>query len=352
VGHEEIRGPLITKGFIMADGTLIQQGSFVAPNADTTIQMRCDVDWMEVTNYTRTAAQDLAGVKFYWQRGMAANTGIIYYKDGMANDIVNATVCPYAAGQGGFTLVDTSINILSEGTAITAISADATPVVTSAGHGLVTGDIVRIYHVVGAQQLGGFDIRVTRVDDNNFALTAMEQIAAVVAPGANALVRKVGNESTWVPKQRVITSIINIGGANGITVVVTAVPHGLTVGQQIRLVVPEIRNSTAYGMTELNNVTTYVSGLTVQPYAFQIPINVFNYTAFNFPLNAATNMQLAQVIPVGEDTAAALTANADILGDATNNTAYIGIKLASGELSPGGYPGDVMYWTAGKSFNT
>lgn len=333
----------------MADGTLIQQGTFVAPDADTTIQMRCDVDWMEVVNYTRVAAQDLAGVRFYWQRGMAANTGIIYYKDGMANDIVNATVCPYAAGQGGFTLIDTSVNTLSAGTAITNISNANPPRVTSANHGLVTGDIVRIYNVTGAQQLGGFDILVTRIDANNFDLTSMNPIATAAAPGANALVRKVGNESTWVPKQRVISNIADVGG---ITVVETAAPHGFTVGQQIRLIIPSIRNSTAYGITELNNVTTYVSGLTAQSYAFQIPDSITGFTAFNFPLTAATNMQLAQVIPVGEDTAAALAASADILGDATNNTAYIGIKLASGELSPGGYPGDVMYWTAGKSFNT
>lgn len=57
------------------------------------------------------------------------------------------------------------------------------------------------------------------------------------------------------------------------------------------------------------------------------------------------------MIPVGEDTAEALALSADILSDATENTATIGIQLAGGAGNPGGAAADVMYWVAGKSFS-
>jgi hypothetical protein len=75
------------------------------------------------------------------------------------------------------------------------------------------------------------------------------------------------------------------------------------------------------------------------------------FTAFAFPLSAAVPFTFAEVIPVGEDTASALTAGVDILTDATINTGYIGMILTGGASCPGGVVSDVVYWTAGKSFS-
>ena len=89
------------------DGTIIGQGIFLAsyvngnPNAGNAsnqaasaiiVQIPSNADWMRVFNYTKFgqqglntayfqgAANSLAGIEFYWQRGMAAGTGIVKYK--------------------------------------------------------------------------------------------------------------------------------------------------------------------------------------------------------------------------------------------------------------------------------
>ena len=89
-----------------------------------------------------------------------------------------------------------------------------------------------------------------------------------------------------------------------------------------------------------------------------ITINVDSsaFSAFAFPtaaqLSAAGAFTQAQVVPMGEDTADALSQGVDILTDATLNTAFIGMQLAAGVNSPAGSASDVIYWQAGTVFNT
>ena len=75
--------------------------------------------------------------------------------------------------------------------------------------------------------------------------------------------------------------------------------------------------------------------------------------AFAWPLTTDGVFTPAQVIPVGENTAAALAAvpQANILGDAEQNTATMGMLLKSGANSPAGIAAQTIYWVAGKSFN-
>jgi len=92
--------------------------------------------------------------------------------------------------------------------------------------------------------------------------------------------------------------------------------------------------------------TTVTSGNTVT-----VNIDSSAFTAFAWPLTAAVPFSAAEMVPVGEDTAQALSSAVDILGDATNNTGYIGMKLVGGAGNPGGASSDAMYWVAGKSFS-
>lgn len=322
----------------MAFNTVLQQGYFTSDGNAKILSLRGDVDWMEVYNYTQIAAAANVGVKYNWFRGMATGIGLVQTQLGVSTAL---------AATAGFTLIDTSEQSLSAGTTITDISNAAIPVVTAAGHGLITGDIVRISRATGAQQLGAFDIRVTRVDANTFQLSWMPQIAAAAAPGANALVRRLSNEAFYVPKDRVITNISQAASA----VVTMAAPHNFTVGQKVRFKVPSIRNSTAYGMTQIDGLQGAVTAVSTANNTITVNIDSSGFSAFVFPLTAATNMQLAQVVPVGEDTSVALANSADILGDATLNTAIIGMRLAGGANTPGGAANDVMYWLAGKSFS-
>jgi hypothetical protein len=322
----------------MAFNTVLQQGYFTSDGNAKILSLRGDVDWMQVLNYTQIAASANVGVKYNWFRGMAAGTGIAQTTPGVSSAL---------AATAGFTLIDTSVQTLGAGTTITNISNDAIPVVTAAGHGLITGDIVRISRATGAQQLGGYDVRVTRLDADNVQLSWMPQIAAAAAPGANSLIRRLNNEAFYIPKDRVISKITQAASA----VVTMAAPHNFTVGQKVRFKVPSIRNSAAYGMIELDGQQAAVTAISTANNTVTVNIDTSGYAAFVFPLTAATNMQLAQLVPVGEDTSVALANNTDILGDATLNTALIGMRLAGGANTPGGAANDVMYWLAGKSFS-
>lgn len=322
-------------------GTVTQQGRFTSAGTAQTIDLRSDVDWMCVYNETQIAATNNIGTEYYWQRGMAAATGIRWFKDGGANNLNQAAL----VSPNGFTLVDTSVITLAAGTTVTNISAAATPRVTAAGHGLITGDIARLSNNVGAQQLGNIDFRVTRVDANDVDLTFMAQIVVAAAPGATALIRRVSSESIYIPRNRVITAITAANPA----VVTMAAPHSFTVGQRVRFDIPAV-TALAFGMTELDGLAGNVDAISVANNTISVDIDTTGFTAFAFPLTADVPFTQAQVIPIGTDTATAIANAADLLADQVRNTGVIGIILAAGTNSPAGALNDVIYWRAGKSF--
>ena len=331
----------------MAYNTAILQGRFTSTGVAVNLPIRSDVDWMWVYNET-AIAQDAAdlGASFYWQRGMAQGRGMFYKKLGaQALDPLTAEQIAVAEG---FYLLDTSVQTTSVGPAvITNISNATPPRVTSASHGLITGDIVRMVNTAGALQLGAIDFRVTRVDANNFDLSWMSAIATAAAPGATAFFYKLSNEAIYEPKQRVITAVTQAASA----VVTFAAPHDFTVGQEVRFKVPTVTAGVAYGMVELNNLQGTVSAISVANNTITVDIDTTGFTAFAFPLTANVPFTPAQVVPVGEDTAAANLAGSDVLGDAVFNNAILGMRLQAGLDSPAGQEGDVIYWIAGKSFS-
>lgn len=324
------------------DLTIIQQGRFTADGTAKTIQLRSDLDWMMVYNFTQAATQQATGrgVQFYWQRGFAADAAIEYKKTNSTDALNMVTV-----SSGGFTLVDSSLQapgVLNS--TITAISNASIPVVTNSGtNGLSAGDVVRLINVAGAQQLGGIDFTVgyNTLSTTTFSLDYMSQIVA----GTTGSWRKINFDPIFYPRRRFITKISQAAQA----VVTLSVTHGYKVGQQVRFEVP-----TAFGMVEMNGLqgtivainTTTTSGNTIT-----VDIDSSAFTAFAFPLTAAVPFSPALVVPIGEDTADALLLGQDILSDATVNQSYIGIKLAAGAQSPAGSSGDVIYWVAGKSFS-
>ena len=326
----------------MMDNTIIQQGRFTSAGTAKTLQIRSDVDWIKVYNYTQAATQQATGrgVQFYWQRGMATDTGLEYKKTN-ATDALNLV----ALTSGGFTLVDSSIQTPGVLNAtVTAISNAAIPVVSNSGtNGLSAGDVVRIINVAGAQQLGGMDFTVgyNTLTTGTFSLDYMAQIVA----GTTGSWRKINFDPIFYPRRRSITKITQAASA----VITMSVTHGYKVGQLVRFVVPEI-----YGMTEMNGLQgtiTAIDTTTTTGNSITVNIDSSAFTAFAFPLTADVPFSRAEVIPVGEDTASALSSGVDILTDATLNEAFLGIKLAAGAQSPAGSTSDVIYWVAGKSFS-
>jgi len=320
------------------NGTILQQGRFTSDGTSKELNIRSDVDWMEVINYT-VADDDTqttaVGVQYFWQRGMADDTGIEYKKSNAAN----AAQLTTALASGGFTLLDTSDQ--TPGTlnsTITAVSNAAIPVVTNTGtNGLSAGDVVRLIDITGAQQLGGMDFTVgnNTLSSTTFSLDYMAQIVA----GTTGSWRKIPFQPQFYPRRRTITGITAATSA----VITMSVTHGFTAGQAVRIKVPS-----AFGMTEMDNLIGNITAVSTANNTITVDINSSAFTAFSFPLTAAVPFTFAEVIPVGE------TANgtyANSLDDATDNVSLIGMKLAAGADSPAGSSSDVIYWRAGKSFS-
>lgn len=327
------------------------QGKFTSTGANKILNIRSDVDWINVYNYTAAsqAINDLP-FQFYFQRGMAQGTGIAYIKLGaVANDplTVDTMIAPT-----GFYLIDTSVNVPGAAVALTSVSAAATPVVATGNTaGLADGDIVRLYSITGGLQLNGLDFTIdTIVANTSFELAYMVQIVAALAPGVNAKYRKIPYNPIYYPRARYISNITQTAQA----VVKLTVTHGYKVGQVVRFIVPSVAGSAvSYGMTEMNNLQGTILAIDLVNNTITVDIDSSGFTAFAFPTDAlaASGFTPAQVVPIGQDTAESLAVGVDILSDATVNEALVGILLTGGQDSPAGQNNDVIYWVAGKSFS-
>jgi hypothetical protein len=404
----------------MDNTTIIGQGSFVAsstnltnPNAGNAsvgqanpayIQIPSNADWMVVRNFTQfgtvgnsggyfngTANAD-TGVEYFWQRGMAAGTGIVKY---YAN--TTATVTGDTLLTGGFTLYDPSGQSLGAqpnlgAPVATTASTNATRPVVSTGNtaGVSVGTVVRLSNTAQTD-VNGVDFVVGAVTANTSfeLLTATNALAT--APGAiggAGFYRIVynGNNALFYPRRRYVVNITQAANAQ----VSTSVAHGLTPGQEVRFKIP-----TQSGMTQLNpqldnNYFPSASSVAaivltvVDDYNFTLNINTTGYTAFTWPTIIQEPCDFPTVTPFGEDTATALASNTaqvptiggvqifntntGILADSTVNTGYLGMILGAGGLGKitattpiygpagsiawtmGNVPtGDTMYWVAGKS---
>lgn len=323
------------------DNTIIQQGSFTADGNAKYLVLRSDVDWVTVLNLTEaTATTQDHGFRYYWQRGMTAGRGIVEYHPAADHTMA---IDQIAAG-AGFTLVDSSdtdpdARVILNG----AFTTDAVqPVCTSATTaGLETGTIVRLSGTTAAESISGFDFQIdTIVDGVSFRMA----YAMANAPGAAATAgyyRVMPYDPIFYPRYRYIINITQAAAA----VIHTSVDHGYTVGQKIRVNLPDA----SFGMTEINKLEATVTAVTAG--TITTDIDSTGFTAFAFALPASVPFTMPTVNPIGIDTGTAITGAVDLLADATLNTSYIGIKLATGVLSPAGSNNDVIKWVACKSFS-
>lgn len=281
----------------------------------------------------------------------------------------NASAWSQIAVNAGFFIIDTSINNPGPSVALTGITNGNPPVVnTGSTAGLIPGSsIVRIFSTVGAQQLGGLDFTVgTVVANTSFTLAYMAQIANA-NPGAGTY-RIIPYDPYFYPTIRYITKIVPGPNANvplsaNVTVITLSVTHGYKIGQKVRLDIPTV-TPVAFGMTELDGQEVTIVNIGDQDAdgvtnTITVDVNSTGFTAFAFPLTAGPSFTPAQVVPIGEQTSQAefntfFPANSgqDIYSDATLNIAQQGLLLMAGANSPAGQSGDVISWTAWKSFNT
>lgn len=313
---------------------IIQQGRFTSTGTAEYLNLRADIDYIEIVNETvATAGGAGTGVRFEWRRGMNDDTGFEYTKLA-ADDSITLEVL----AAGGFTRLDTSGSPDGPLNAnLTGINGAAPPVVaTGVTAPLIDNDVVRFVNVPGAQQFGGVDFTVDTIVANvSYELPFAPTIVATgVVVGAYYPVRF---NPIYYPRRRFITSITQAANA----VVVLTVTHGYTVGQKIRFRVP-----VEYGMVEIDNLTATITAINVGANSMTIDIDTQAFTAFAWPLTADVPFTHAQIVPVGEDSTQGIT-----LDDATRNTAEIQMRLAAGVDSPAGAVGDVIWWKAEKAFS-
>ncbi len=389
------------------DGTILQQGTFLAntsglanPNPGnatisdsnaTIIKIPANADWVKVFNYTKFGAAGASsayfqgtnnafiGIEFYWQRGMAAGTGIVKYKANATNVMNGATLVT-----GGFTLYDPSGNPLTTSVATTASTNATRPVVSTASTaGISVGTIVRL-SATAQSDVNGIDFVVGAVTANtNFTLlTATNALAT--APGAiggAGFYRIVKFDPLYYPRRRFVVNVTRAANAN----VGTSVPHQYVPGQAVRFNIPIESGMVQLNASPANNYLLATIVSVVDAYNFTINVDTTSFTAFTWPTIAQQASSFPEVTPVGEDTGFALTStaaqtpvdlqgvqindtNVGILSDSTVNTGFLGMTLGTGGDSlPGGTgiilgpsgsiswsAGDAatpdrMYWVAGKS---
>lgn len=334
-------------------------GQFIGTGNSVFIPLPSGVDWMWVKNQTVSYAAGAGnGAEFYWQYGMTSGQGTLYTKEATIGALVPSQI---AAG-AGFFLQNNTINVPTSSRVISAITNAATPpVVTTADiTGLISDtSIVRIYRTLGALQLQAIDFTVGTVTPTGgtagtFGLKFMRSIATAGTTGSYAIIPF---DPYFYPTFRYITKI----GTDPIdptqTIVTLSVIHQYQVGQDVRFKIPTV-TATTFGSVQLNNVEGYITAIgnaDVDGFTNTITVNISptSFSAFAWPLTTDPAFTPATVEPVGESTATALNAvpQANLLTDATYNTAQFGMLLQAGVSSPAGSASDVINWVAGKSFN-
>ncbi len=326
----------------------IFNGSFISTGVAKTLVIRGQLDSLEVWNMTEmSTAIANHGVSYYWQRGMAANDGIIYLRDAGHVAIHSRTsIWPadHTLDVPGFTLIDSSVTTPGAVRATTDIGTTPKRVLTANTAGLSVGSIVRLANMTGAAEFNGMDYTVTAV--NAGVSFDIEYTPATVPAVGAGQYRVIPNDTLYYPRNRYIASISRAAQA----VVVLTVTHDLQIGQQVRFHVPAM-----YGMIELEGLTGNIVAIDTDDNSITVDINTTTFTAFAWPLTAVAMgaHTLPQIVPVGEDTPTALAAvpPVNILTDATINTGYTGIILGAGVTSPAGSDNNIIYWRATSSFN-
>jgi hypothetical protein len=311
-------------------------GSFTSDGTAKVLRFPSGIDWMEVRNYTTTAAGGAGtGVYYYWQKAPSIlPDGYGFEHQKLAADESGS---PVIITSGGFTYIETSTDSMygALNSTITAISAATPPVVSlTSTAGLSTGDIVEFINVTGAQQFGGVHFEIgTVVANTSFPLT----YAPTIVAGTSGSLRRVNVPMQFYPRKRFMKSITQANPA----VITTTVSHGYSAGQKFRVKVPS-----SFGMVEMNNLIVTATAVTAT--TITTDVDASGFTAYAWPLTAAGPFRYAEIVPIGE---ASSSTYSNLLDDSVTNDAYIGISLAAGVDSPGGSSGDVILWRAGAVYS-
>jgi hypothetical protein len=313
-------------------------GSFTSDGAIRNISLPSGYDKFEMVNITdmgSTAANNnvmlATGTSL-----MPAGYGIYTPKTSGA-----ATLDPsVTVTTGGFTFVSNSATTANGGSVAlsgTEVS-QASPAVCGTGStaNLVSGSsVVRVFGTTGMLQIAGMDFTVgTVVANTSFQLKYLDSSGFAAAATAGSY-RIINSRSMYYPKSRYITGITKASSA----VITMSVAHDYTVGQLVRLVVPD-----EFGMSEMDGLLGTITAIsTGSTNTITVNIDSTSFTTFAFPTSATAGagVTFAQVVPVGE---AATSPYQNLLDDATDNQSFTGIQIGGTVQTTG----KVYQWSAVK----
>lgn len=284
------------------------QGSFVSDGAARVLDIQCGADYFKMTNVT-------AGEVYEWYNGFAADT---------AWDLVNDSL----VASGGISAFASAEDAFGPELTGTGISQANPAVVTINGHGLVTGDIVRLYGTTGMRQIAGMLFQVTYINANTFSIDLDTTGFGAVATAVKA--RKLLVPQLFSPRSRFITAL-TLGAS---TSVVTSVDHGYGVGEFITLAIPA-----AFGTSEINGLSGRISSIT-SANEFVVEIDSAAASAFAFPASASVPFSFAYAVPAGDQVPLAL---GNTFPGSIRNEGIRGLALGSGVC---GANNDEIYWIA------
>lgn len=324
----------------------ILSGTFTSNGSQFFLDIPSEYTEIELTNLTDIGSTAAATpiMKAWGTSAMTAGQAIVGSKtNGAATIDLSNTIAA-----DGFTFVSDTSSIAngavrfltSSATAITA--ANPAVVLTGDTSGLVANtSVVRVYNTVNMQQIASMDFTIgTIVASTSFQLKHLNAsgfAAPCAADGTNAFYRIIDANPAYYPRNRYITAITKAASA----VVTLSVTHGYTVGQLVRLNVPE-----EFGMIEMDGLLGRITAISTANNTITVDIDSTSFTTFAFPTSAvaAAGVSFAQVTPVGM---AAISSVANDLDDATDNQSGRGVLIGTGVQTTG----KVYQWVARKGLS-
>ena len=300
----------------MAQYSKILRGTFTSTGANKALYLPMKPDMIEIWNKTKYATTtNNTGVSAIGFAEDNDGTGYVTASNGTAwlGKIVTS---------GGFTFF--SAGSFTFGPATTAVagtpvSQAAAAVVTSASHGLQTGDAVLITGTTGMLQIAGVVYTITRIDANSFSIPV--DSSGFAAAATSVTWKKLLYPDLYIPQSCVVTAVTKASSA----VVTTATNHNFVVGQEVAFVVPS-----DWGMVQLDS-STYLqtsNGIPQQAYVTAVTantvtvnVNSTGFTTFAYPTSAvaALGVTPAQIIAIGDQ-------NTGWQLNSSGQVPYLGVK--------------------------
>jgi len=296
----------------MSEYNKMAKGTFTSTGNAQIINLPFQPAFVELYNYSSYATPANHGIPYAaWSSQMGQGTAMV--------DLFNSTpvlttgvittggISTFAGG----TLLQygTAIPLGASGS-ITSSSATQTNIVTTAAHGLSTGQVVIFQNAYQSSTTG-----MPQLDGIPFVVTVTSTTAFNInwnATGSNyTTVNSASNTTTILPVlypylyEPGVSYIQGISTTNNVVTVVTTAPHNYVIGQEIAFRIPSVWGSSA--LNSLPDVS--IPGSPIYYYVASVPTSTsftlttnpsYNTFTTNVPVASVSGLTFPQVVAVGD----------------------------------------------------